>query len=59
MFFLFKFNLKKRKIDFSTFGKILVLANVVSSQILIEKKYFFRFWQDLGFGECFFIQILI
>ena len=64
MFFLFKFTLKKvLKNCFSAFGKILVLANVFSIQILVRKvlkNCFFSFWQDLGSGECIFsIKILI
>ena len=43
---------------FSAFGKILVLANVFCSIQIRSKKilknWFFSFWQDLGFGECFF-----
>ena len=46
------------KLFFSAFGKILVLANAFSIQILIQKVLkndFSSFWQDLGFGECFFL----
>ena len=44
---------------FAAFGKIfLVLGNAFfysnSNLKSIEKLNFFSFWQDLGFGECFF-----
>ena len=42
---------------FSAFGKILVLVSAFSIQTLIInvlKNCFFSFWQDFGFGECFF-----
>ena len=43
---------------FSSFGKILVLANVFfysKSNEKVLKIDLFSFWQDLGFGECFFL----
>ena len=46
------------KLIFPAFGKILVLVNAFSIQILIKKYWkidFCSFWQDLGFGECFFL----
>ena len=47
------------KLIFAAFGKILVLMNAFFIQILMLKSLenfdFFSFWQDLGFGECFFL----
>ena len=58
MLFLFKFNQESiEKLIFSAFGKILVLVNAFSIEILIKKSienvFFSSFWQDFGFGECF------
>ena len=57
--FFFCSNSKKvlKNCFFQPFGKILVLVNAFSMHILIKKVLkivFFSFWQDLGFGECFF-----
>ena len=59
IFFYSNSNLKNfEKLIFSAFGKILVLAkkNLFKFEV---KKYWkidvFSFWQDLGFGECFFL----
>ena len=59
MLFSFQFLIKHvlKKCFFSAFGKILVLVNAFSIQTLIKnvlKNCFFSFWQDFGFGKCFF-----
>ena len=59
-FFYSNPNLKSiEKLIFPAFGKILVLANAFfysnSNLKSIEKIDFFSCWQDLGFGECFFL----
>ena len=50
---------KSWKNNFSAFGKILVLATTFFLFKILFKKYseidFFSFWQDLGFGGCFFL----
>ena len=45
------------KLIFSAFGKILVFANCFFYLNSNEKsiEFFCSFWQDLGFGECFFL----
>ena len=47
------------KLIFSDFGKILVLGNAFfysnSNWKMNWKIDFFNFWQDLGFGVCFFL----